>query len=388
MTHPIQARKRGGRRVATLLAALGMLVMSSGVALMVTSTSANAAADKVGICHATSSDSNPYVFISVDANSAKLQGHLMHRNDPNKRWKTDGYFSGVHHVAGQLKPDLIGSFTDTHGVFHLYDGTITEASCVNTPLVATASVNFVDPTCANQNSTSYSTSGTHATFSLLSGTVAPGNSVVVRATADGGSAFAGNKTILDFPHTFGAALNLSGPPCVIEGPPNQVTPAAPTFTDPTCDTGPSYTLPTAAPVNPVTRKAAGPELQTKDVDGVHYVVTGYLVAGGTVDVDATAIPPNVLASGVTTHWQHTFTTPTGCGAVTPPVVTPPVVTPPDVTPPSSTVVTPTLVHAGLISTVTPDLRGQRGLALLVAGFLLLVAGGGLGLIRPGGQARR
>jgi len=41
----------------------------------------------VNICHATSSDSNPYVFITVDDDSVKFAGHLAHRNTPNKQWK-------------------------------------------------------------------------------------------------------------------------------------------------------------------------------------------------------------------------------------------------------------------------------------------------------------
>src|SRR4051794_20408916 len=117
------------RRVATVIAAFGALTMSSGVALLATATSADAAVNKVGICHATSSDSNPYVFISVDDDSAKLKGHLMHREDPNKQWKSDGTFEGVEHSDGDAKPDLIGSFTDDQGVFHEYDGDITAASC-------------------------------------------------------------------------------------------------------------------------------------------------------------------------------------------------------------------------------------------------------------------
>src|SRR5690349_11573524 len=110
------------RRVATVIAAFGALTMSSGVALLATATSADAAANKVNICHATSSDTNPYVFIQVDDDSAKLKGHLMHRQDPNKKWKTDGTFENVAHSAGDPKPDLIGSFTDDQGVFHQYDG--------------------------------------------------------------------------------------------------------------------------------------------------------------------------------------------------------------------------------------------------------------------------
>jgi hypothetical protein len=47
-----QASKRvTARRAATFLAAIGALVMSSGIALMVTATSANAVAEKPSVCH-------------------------------------------------------------------------------------------------------------------------------------------------------------------------------------------------------------------------------------------------------------------------------------------------------------------------------------------------
>lgn len=62
---------------------------------------------KVNICHATNSDSNPYVLIRVDKNSAKYKGHLMHRNYPNKIWKSAGTFRGATHIYGTPKPDLI-----------------------------------------------------------------------------------------------------------------------------------------------------------------------------------------------------------------------------------------------------------------------------------------
>ena len=75
----------------------------------------------VGICHATSSATNPYVFIVVDDDSAKFKGHLMHRQDPNKK-------NGA---------DLISDFTDTAGVFHKYDGVITSAENCPKPVVVT-----------------------------------------------------------------------------------------------------------------------------------------------------------------------------------------------------------------------------------------------------------
>jgi LPXTG-motif cell wall-anchored protein len=75
----------------------------------------------VGICHATSSATNPYVFIVVDDDSAKFKGHLMHRNDPNKK-------------NGR---DYISDFTDTAGVFHKYDGVITSIANCPKPVVET-----------------------------------------------------------------------------------------------------------------------------------------------------------------------------------------------------------------------------------------------------------
>ena len=84
----------------------------------------------VNVCHATSSDSNPYVFITVDDDSVKAQGHLMHRDEPNKTWKSDGLFRGSPVEAGDPKRDLIGDYTDSAGVRHVYDGVInSEADC-------------------------------------------------------------------------------------------------------------------------------------------------------------------------------------------------------------------------------------------------------------------
>jgi hypothetical protein len=66
-----------------------------------------------------------------------------------------------------------------------------------------------------------------------------------------------------------------------------------------------------------------------------------------------------------------------------------VVSPPHKTPTEShaAAVTPTVVEAGLASTTTNDLRGEQGLALMVAGMVMLVGAGGLGL-RVRGVASR
>ncbi len=64
------------------------------------------------------------MFLTVDDDSVKLRGHLMHRGEPNKTWKSDVFFGGVVHPAGSPKPDLIGDYTDARGGVHRFDGVI------------------------------------------------------------------------------------------------------------------------------------------------------------------------------------------------------------------------------------------------------------------------
>lgn len=100
MSHPIHLR----RLLATLLVALlalGLSALTSGSWGPLSPQPAKAATNqpnhKVGVCHATNSDSNPYRFIVVDMNSTKYKGHLQHRETPNKTWKYNN----------KPKPDLI-----------------------------------------------------------------------------------------------------------------------------------------------------------------------------------------------------------------------------------------------------------------------------------------
>ena len=68
---------------------------------------------KTSICHRTASDTNPYVFITVD-NSA-LPAHLSNlspKNGPKhpaRIWKSSGTFRGVAHVYGTPKNDYIAT---------------------------------------------------------------------------------------------------------------------------------------------------------------------------------------------------------------------------------------------------------------------------------------
>ena len=63
---------------------------------------------KVGICHRTASDSNPYVYIEVDEASLS-PGHLDNADPGHKPtfWKSDGTFRGVAHVDGDPKDDYL-----------------------------------------------------------------------------------------------------------------------------------------------------------------------------------------------------------------------------------------------------------------------------------------
>ena len=64
---------------------------------------------KVVVCHATNSDTNPYVVIVVSVSSVKYQGHLAHKTTPNKTWKHTTIWNHTTHPAGSAKPDFIGA---------------------------------------------------------------------------------------------------------------------------------------------------------------------------------------------------------------------------------------------------------------------------------------
>lgn len=115
-------------------------------------------------------------------------------------------------------------------------------------------------------------------------------------------------------------------------------------------------------------------------------VDGTVAAGETVTVTATAVEGAEFAGGATTKVFEDVVfeaAEEGCDeVVTPPGEEPPGEEPgeetPEVEPPA---VTPTVVASGVMPTGA-DLRGEQGLALLVAGMILMVLAGGLGLVRP------
>ncbi len=366
--------KKTRTRVATFIAAAGVLVMSSGAALMVSASPATAGGeDKPAICHPVNGKGETktgWNIISPD----KASSHIDESQYPNGHyWKHESK-DGRH---------------DEYAV---------NGSCPSPevppvdPTVINPQISYTDPNCDHPDQASYTLTVDDldnidaALTKVVTGSPVAGGSVQVTVSPKDGFVFEGGQESIAFPeHTFSNAVN-----CEIVVPPTVVTPAAPTSTDATCDAAPTVTLPSPAPVEEqpqVGRKAAGPVIQTADVDGVRYTVTGELVAGGHVDVDAVALEGFTIAEGATTHWGFDFAEP-DCEVAGPGPQTDDGGSSPQeaVNTPQEATATPTVVEAGL--TGASDLRGQQGLALLVAGMIMLVVAGGLGMVRPlGGKSR-
>lgn len=363
------------RRASIFLAALSVLVMSSGAALMATASPATAAAGPNDpdywetlaneTCTKTDEGAESGGFTVPAAPDGAVWSKLILKKG-----------SGNIGVENQVFNDPVPGQTYTwQGFNDQQDGGWSHYILCQVPEdepeVVEPGVTWTEPDCENDNSPSWSgANNEHIGYAVTDGSVSPGAFVEVTATAESGYVFADQSTEKVFTHTYDEAEA----PCVIVNPPKQVTPAV-SFVDATCDTDPAVILPEPTPpveVEPPSRQAAGPVIQAADIDGVHYEVSGELVPGGTVEVDATPLQGFEFPQGATTHWSHTFPELTDCAKVEPPVVD---------TPESDTetpVATPTVVSAGLET----DLRGQQGLALLVAGAIGLVLAGSIGLARP------
>ena len=289
------------RRAATFLAALGALVMSSGIALMVTATPANATqpdpnhkdwvckyVGKPGVDERLKGGKNP---IWVDTAATKSGDWFADGQERSYVILADAPKTPAPTIADcptgddENPPTVCPDDTARAGEVVPDDSSV-EAFC-NTeeqPLVASATATPNTPTCAN-NVPSYTKSGTNIE-SAWQESAAPafGATITVTATAVSGAEFAGGSTTKAIEVTFPAAATGCS---VVE------TPQTPPQTE------------------------------------------------STVVVS----PPKAKA--------HTKT--------------------------HAAAVTPTVVEAGLVSTSTNDLRGEQGLALMVAGMVMLVGAGGMGL---------
>jgi hypothetical protein len=195
------------------------------------------------------------------------------------------------------------------------------------PTVVTPNVTWTEPDCTHAAGFTGADTA-DIDYAVTAGTVGPGNTVTVTATAHAGFAFdAGGTTTKTFTHTFNAFDPAScrgggggpggggggtpppnnpppnNPPPVV-APPTVVTVSDPVFDDPSCSdpNGAAVRLPG---MNTRT-SPAGPITLTSVVGGVTYVATGTLGALGTVTVTATAGPGTTLAPGSTTTWTHKF----------------------------------------------------------------------------------
>lgn len=190
------------RGAAALVAAIGMLVMSSGVAVLLSAGSAGA-----------DPNDNKKYFVCKYVGTPGQDEELQTGNNP----------ISVSGNAIPATPVVVGAFfSDQQGrSFVLAEDTgqpeppVSACPLADVPdTPTTATVNFVDPTCDNDNTPSYSTSGEGIDFALQ-GTVAPGESVTVTATAQDGFVLEGAS---EFPHTFTAAQNCAVTPPVVEPP--------------------------------------------------------------------------------------------------------------------------------------------------------------------------
>jgi hypothetical protein len=283
------------RRAATFLAALGALVMSSGVALMVTATPAHAtdtnqASDWVTL---------PGEQCEKTDVSAESGGYTVPAEPEGRDWSKliikKG--SGNIGVENQVFNNPVAGQTYTwQGFDDKQDGGWSHTILCSVPepeeqpLVATASATPNTPTCQN-NVPSYTKSGTNIENTWQeSAAPAFGTTITVTATAVAGAEFAGGATTKAIEVTFPAAA------------------------------------------------------------------TGCSVVETPSQVESTVVvsPPK--------QKTHTKTK-------------------------TKAAVTPTVVEAGLGGATVDNMRGEQGLALMVAGMLMLVGAGGLGLRVRGAASR-
>lgn len=354
-------------RVATIIAALGVLVMSSGAALMASAGTANAAQ--------TGGESKPAICHPVNGLGETKTG-----------WNIISPDKASSHIDESLYPD--GHYWKHESKDGRHDEYAVNGACPSPstpptdPTVINPTISYEDPDCDHLDRASYTLSVEDldnidaAISKTVTGSAAAGSSIQVTITPKDGFAFPNDQESITFPqHTFTAATECGG----IQNP--KVTPVAPTITAGDCTTEPSLNLPEQTQ-SPERRAATLADLPATINNVLYTLVEGTLTPGSTVKVKAT--PANGFEfDGEAQEVVYTLEIPAvgDCseGTTPTPVAVPETEVVVD-TPESGA--TPTVVSAGLVS--ADDLRGEQGLALVAAGMALLVLAGGLGLIRPRG----
>lgn len=219
-------------RILALLGVGGMLLMSIGIALMLTTTSANADAGPKPCTEGTdwievSVDATTFTYTAPDGmfiSAVCAKGpnafpgvEIDPLEPPVSSYEFDAADYGWRNDNGQVQ-----------GISHIGVKLIDAAEEV--AQVTTAAVTLVQPTCANSNVASYTTSGEHVTF-RESAAPAPGASITVTARTDAGWTFVGGATAEDFPLDFDAAET----PCVRVSAPGEGAPVVETSTTDTSD---------------------------------------------------------------------------------------------------------------------------------------------------------
>ena len=258
---------------ALVVAAVALL----GVAAVAAASAGGANATpnpKVTICHATSSDTNPYTVnwvseSSIDEpNNQFLNGHGDHERDiippfrdfPGRNWDAAG--QAIYNNGCVVPPPELDEVT---------------------PLAPT----MIGPTCDAPGDVVLPT----ITGVEYTKTVKPNGSVEVNANATTGYVLAaGSTTTWTYAAQDLAQLPANDPRCVRSFPPTvppliEVTPRDPVLVDPSCDAPGEVVLPT--------------------ITGVEYTET--VRPSGTVTVTATAATGYVLAAGSTTTWTYAAT---------------------------------------------------------------------------------
>jgi len=161
------------RKVVTALALLVSLLVFGGVALATPDPEGDG--HKVGICHRTASDSNPYVYIEVDEASLS-PGHLDNADPGHKPtfWKSDGTFRGVAHSDGDAKDDYLAP----NGASDCEDFTTTTTTVPPTTTVTTTTV----PPCEGEQCTTTTVPPTTTTTVPTSTTTVPSTTTTTVTT--------------------------------------------------------------------------------------------------------------------------------------------------------------------------------------------------------------